>query len=136
MLELLRMFFLQGHELVDRVEELLLDAHLFVEELCGDGFIYDRVHALCAPVVVGDRVADKLVIFIEKDKIDGPGVDADRLRDLPERFQGLEATEDSGPEVVHVPAVMPVLMDLLIVEAEDLFKDDFSVFHAAKDVAA
>ena len=130
------MFIFKSCQLVDRVEKLLLNTRLFVEELCGDGLLHDRIHPCRAAVPVGYRVADWLVIFVKKDVINAPGVDADRLRDLPERFQGLEAAQDSTPEVVHVPAVVPVLMDLLVVEPENLLKNDLSVLHTAQDMAA
>ena len=135
-LELLRMFFLKSHELVDRVEELLLDAGARVELLRGNDFVHKFVGFFGAAVSVGDGVADRISVLVDQDEIYGPGVNADGLRYFASLFAGLKTSENSAPEIVHIPAVVAVLVYLFVVKAVHLFQNNSAVLDMAENVAA
>ncbi len=135
--QLFGMLALQGQQLVDGVERLALDARAAVHRVGGHDGVGHGVHAVGALVTVGHGVAQDLVVFIQQDEVDGPGVDAHGLR----REAGFLAFGQAGnrfaEQHVHVPAVVAVRSLLDVVEAVDLGKLDGSVFgHLAHDDAA
>ena len=134
--QLLRVLFFERHQLVDRVERLVLDAGAGV--VVGKGqavFLFQRLaDALGALVAVGDGVADALIVRIQQHKIDGPGVDADGRGGKTCVVCSLQAVDDLLREGVDVPAEVAVLAVDAVFEAVDLLQGDFSVLHGAYDV--
>ena len=71
------MFLFDRHELVDRIENLFLDAVASVEFRFADDLIDIGVNALRAAVAISNRVAEDFVVLVEQDEINAPRVNAD-----------------------------------------------------------
>ena len=136
LLELLGMLLLERGELVDRVEEHLLDAAAGVELVGGDRGVHKRVRTFRAGVAVGHHVGAGQALLVKKNEVHAPGIDADRGGDLADLLALGDALQRASGERLVVPAVVPVLADLGVVEAVHLFKNHLPVFEVAEDVAS
>ena len=122
LLKLAGVLIFQGHELIDCVELLALNAGSLVELTLRDHSVDLFCHAVCASVAVSDCISDHVVILIKKDIIDRPGVDADRLRDLAEHAAAADAIDDAALKQLDVPAGVAAAHDLPVLEAVHLLE--------------
>ena len=136
LLQLLGMFALQPGHLIDRVEDGLLDARARVVLGERQNLLDLRVHSVRTRIAVGHHVGTGLERFVQQDEIDAPRVDADRRGNLAGGGAGLETGDDVARQRLVVPAVVPVLTDLGIVETIDFLQHDPAVFKMAEDVAS
>ena len=136
LLDLLGVLLLEGGELIDGVEEHLLDSAARVELVGGDRRVHERVRALRAFIAVGHHVGAGQALLVKENEVDAPGIDADRGGDFADLLALGDALQHAARECLVVPAVVSVLADLRVVEAENLFEDHLPVFEMAEDVAS
>ena len=127
---------LQGQELIDGVEGLALDARAAVELFGAHDGVGHLEHALSALVAIGHGVAHQVVVSIQQDEIDAPGVDADGFRREPRLLAQGKPAHELAVEQVDVPAIVAAPAHLAVVESVHLFQMDAAVFHKAHHHAA
>ena len=128
------MFPFQRCQLVNGIEKLFLDASPGIQVRGRNNILHHFVHALRAAVPISDRVADQLVRVVQQDEIYRPGVNPDGLRDFSRLLTGFQSAQNSAPQVLHVPAVMAVAVNLLVIEAVHFFQKEFAVLHMPQNV--
>ena len=140
--KLLRVLLRKGCKLITGVELLILDAAPCIllrkrdSPATGGLFLQFFPDAVCPAVAVCDRVADQLLILIEKDEIDSPCIDADGSRLESGTFRRGYSRYHICDEPFDIPAKMPVLLDKSILEAIRLLKFHHAVLGPSDDVTA
>ena len=134
--QIFRMGLFHRHELIDRIEDLLLDAGPRIQIILRDHFIDFLIHSLCAAVTVSDRIAQDMVILIEQHVIHAPGINSHRYRDLADLFTLLQSVFDLGDQAVHIPAKRTVLIVHSVRETVHFLELHLAVLHAGEHVAS
>ena len=135
--ELVGVLLAEGHELVDRVERLTLDARAPVQLLGGDGDVDELGDALRASIAIRDGVADELALAVEQHEVAAPGVDADGQRRCPRRrVAGPESRDDLVCQRLDVPAVVTVHAPLAVDEAVHLLEAHLSAIEPTEQNAS
>ena len=132
LLEQLRLLLLHGKKLVNRVENLLLDAGARVELLLGEDFEQLFVHAVGAVVAVAHRVAQAAAVPADQHEVHRPRVDAHGRRDLSDFGAVRKALHDLIEQAVHIPAAAAALLFRPVREAPDLLGEQAALLHPAK----
>ena len=134
--QLLGVFLLEGHKLVDRIERLVLDAGAGI--MLGKGqavLLFKRLaDALGALIAVGHGIADALPRLVQQNEIHRPGVNADGCGGKPGVVGSAQAVDDLSGQCVDVPAEVTVLALDAVLKAVDLLQDDPAVLHSADNV--
>ena len=108
--ENLRLRLADGRELVDRVENLLLDAAPAVELRFRYRLVDDIIHALRAAVAIRDRTAEHIPLCVEQYEIHTPRIDADARRDTLQALALPKARDNFVEQAVEIPAKMAVAL--------------------------
>ena len=133
-LKLLGMLPLQSHELVNRIEWLVLYAGSGIQFVRWNDCVYILLHSLCAVISVGHRIPDDRIHSIQKHIIHRPGVNSHGFRDLSDSLTLLKTAEDTVPQVIHIPAVVSFPDHLMVVETLHFLQNDFSFLLMAQNV--
>ena len=134
--KVLGMLFLYCHQLIDRVENLLLNAGSGVEILGRDQLVNLLVHSLGAAVTVGHRIAQHLILLVQQHKVHTPGIDSQAGRNLVLFRALLHTVFDLGEKLLQIPAEVSVHIGHTVVKAVDLLENHLSVLHMAQNVPA
>ncbi len=134
--KLLRLPHLQGHQLINRVEDCFLDAGAGIQIPLGNNLVYLFVHPLRASVPVSHRIADALTVPVQQHEVHAPGVHAYADGNLAQLRAFLHAQLNLCKQLVHIPAVLAVLLHHPVGKTVHLFQHHLTVLQMCQDVAS
>ena len=134
--QIFRMGLFYSHELIDRVEDLFLDACPCIQVILRNNFIHFLIHALCAAVAVSHRIAKNVIVLVEENIIHTPCIDTHGNRDLADLLTLFETVFDLRDQALYIPAQRSVLIVHSVRETIHFFKLHLSVFHAGEHMAS
>ncbi len=125
-----------GAQLINRVEGLRLGAGAAVLLLGGEDFCGRLPDAVGSAVPVGYRVADRPALPVDKDKINAPGVDPDKVGCTVQLCRPAKPLQNLPREVVQIPAEVPILLLHPVFKPIYLPELKPAALHPAQDVPA
>ena len=135
--QIVRMCFFHRHQLINRIENGLLNAGAGVKLVQGDDLIDLIIHAFCPVIPVADIISDRLILFIQQNKIHAPGIHAHTAGDFPDLAAFLQPGDDLPENTVMLPAEFPVFFHHSVLKTVNLLKLHLPVFHPSEhDTAA
>ena len=133
LLHLFRCLLFYSHQLINRIEWLLLNAGAQIKFLLTDHFINFLIQPLCSVITVSDCITNPLILCIQKHKIYRPGVYADTLRKFSEFRTFFHSGNNLSKQLIHIPGKMPVLHFHSVSETVYFFQNHFSLFPVSQD---
>ena len=132
------MFFLQGKQLIYRIEFLILDAGagiLFTE--AEDSLLFQFfADAVGSFITVGNRIRDALSLFIQQHKVHCPCINTEGYWSVSKPCAFRNAFFDMFQKTFNIPAQVSVLLDQPVFKAVDLFQLQNAVFKISEDMSA
>ena len=136
LLQILRMFFLNCHQLIYSVEDCFLDTGSCVQVFQGNGLINFLIHSFCTMITVTYCVSKNVIVFVKKYKVNAPGIYAHAYRDFADLFTLFKTVYDLFEKAVKLPAELSVFLNHAVLKTIDLFQDHFSVFHMSQNMTS
>ena len=136
LLQILRMFLLNCHQLIYSVEDCFLDTGSCIQIFQGNCLVNFLVHSLCTMITVAYCIAKNLVVLVKKHKVNTPGINTHAYRDLADLFTFLKTVYDLVEKAVKLPAEFSVFLNHTVLKTIDFFQDHFSVFHMSQNVTS
>ena len=134
--QIFRMRLLDSHQLIDRVEDCFLNTGSGIKIVEGDGLVDFIVHAVGTMIAISDRIAEDLLVLVQKNKVNAPGIHAHADRDLADLFAFLQSVDHFAEDPVKFPAEFSVLFDHTVFKTVDLLEDHLSVFQMSENMTS
>ena len=132
LLEILRMFLLDRHQLVNGVEDGLLNTCAAIKLPLRNDFVNFLIHSVGTMITITHRVADDLVILVQENKINAPRINA-YIAGLHTHLAALLECRDNFLEnSVVFPAEFPVFLHQAVFKTMDFLQLELSVLDPAK----
>ena len=136
LLQILRMFLLNCHQLIYCVEDCFLDTGSCIQIFQRNCLVNFLVHSLCTMITVAYCVSENVVIFVKKYKVNAPCVNTHAYRNLADFFTFLKTVYNLVEKAVKLPAEFSVFLNHTVLKTIDFFQDHFSVFHMSQNVTS
>ena len=133
LLQIFRMFCLNCHQLVYRIVNSFLDTCSCIQFFKWNDLVNFFIHSLCTMVAVSDCVTKYLVIFIKKNEVNTPGINAHAYRNLADLFTFLKTCNDFFKNTVKFPAEFSILLYHTILKTMNLLELHSAILHVSKD---
>ena len=131
--QILRMFFLNCHQLINCIEDCFLDTGSFIQIFKRDDLVNFLIHPFCTVITIAHRISKNLIVLIHKYEIHTPGINAHAYRDLTDFFTFLHTGNDLFKQTVEFPAKLAVFLYHAVFEAIHFLQLHFAVLHMSQD---
>ena len=122
------------HQLIDRIEHLLLDTGSRIQILFRNDLIYFFVHSVHTGITIAICISEHLIIFIEQHIIHRPGIDPHAHRNLADLLTFLNTGFDLPKQMLCIPASVTVLFYHTVLKTMYLLQNDLPVFDRAQNM--
>ena len=134
--QVFRMSCFNCHELVNSIVNSFLNTSSCIQFFYRNEFVNFFIHTFCTMITISYSVTDHFVVFVKKNKVNTPGINAHTYRNLADFFTFFKTRNDFCKNTVEFPTEFSVFLNHTIFETMDFFKLHLSVFHMSKNKAS
>ena len=131
-----RFLLFHRHQLINRIENLLLDTGSGIQGILGDDPVNLLIHSFCSSVSVAICIAQYPVLPIKQHIIHRPGINSHGLRHFSRCLAGLQPRFDLFKQPGDIPAQMTILFIHTVFKPVDLFQLYSAVFQMPQNMPA